>query len=163
VSLGVEPTKGDIVSNHREQIVEAAKGKVAEPLLGATFAKPRGATTAGAAGGIGGLVGGQWAGKQRKGAAAAGIQLGSPGALAVTPTSLVTMEVGVSLGGQIKSVKEVLSVVPLADVDSVEVKRMGLAGVMEISVAGNTFKLEGKVADMREFAAAFHSAKASAS
>jgi hypothetical protein len=151
------------VSNHREQIFAAAKGKVAEPLLGATFAKPRGSMTASAGGGIAGAIGGQWAGKQHKGAAAAGIQLGSPGAVAVTPTSLVTMTVGVSLGGQIKEVKEILSVVPLAHVDSVEVKRMGFAGVMAISVAGTSFKLEGKVADMREFAAAFDQAKATAS
>ena len=151
------------MSNHREQIFEAAKGKLAEPLLGATFAKPRGATTAAAAGVIGGVIGGQWAGSQHKGAAAAGIKLGSPGAIAVTSTSLVTMVVGVSLGGQIKEVKEVLSVVPLADVDSIEVKRMGLAGVMAISVAGSSFKLEGKVSDMREFAAAFHRAKGTTS
>jgi hypothetical protein len=152
-----------VVSNHREQIFEAAKGKVAEPLLGATFAKPRGATTAAAAGGIGGAIGGRWAGKQHQGAAAAGIRLGSPGAVAVTPTSLVTMTVGVTFTGAVKEIKEVLSVVPLADVDSVEVKRMGLAGVMEISVAGNSFKLEGKVPDMREFADAFHRAKTGAS
>jgi hypothetical protein len=151
------------VSNHREQIFAAAKGKVTEPLLGATFAKPRGATTASVAGGIAGAVGSRWAGSQQKGAAAAGMQLGNPGALAVTPTSLVTMTVGVSFNGQIKEVKEVLSVVPLAAVDSIAVKRMGLAGVMEISVAGNSFKLEGKVSDMREFAAAFDSAKATAS
>ncbi|MBP2326466.1 hypothetical protein JOF56_006851 [Kibdelosporangium banguiense] len=148
------------MSNHREQIFQAAQGKVSEELLGATFAKPRGATTAAAGGGIAGAIGGKWAGSQHKGAAAAGIQLGNPGAVAVTPTSLVTMAVGVSFSGQIKEVKEVLSVVPLAAVDSVEVKRMGLAGVMEISVAGTSFKLEGKVPDMREFADAFARAKA---
>lgn len=151
------------MSNHREQIFEAAKGKLAEGLLGATFAKPRGSTTSATAGGIAGIIGGQAAGKQVKGAAAAGIRLGNPGAVAVTPTSLVTMSVGVSLTGQINAVKEVLSVVPLAQVDSVQVKRMGLAGVMEISVAGATFKLEGKVADMREFADSFDRAKAAAS
>jgi hypothetical protein len=150
------------VSSHREQIVAAAQGKVPEPVLGATFAKPRGATTAGA-GGIAGVVGGSWAGKQRNAAAAVGIQLGSPGALAVTPTSLVTMSVRVSLGGQIKEITEILSVVPLRSVDSVEVKRFGLAGVMAVSVGGSSVKLEGKVADMREFADAFNRAKATAS
>jgi hypothetical protein len=54
----------------------------------------------------------------------------------------------------------VLSVVPLAHVDSVEVKRAGFAGVMAITVGGNAFKLEGKVADLREFAEAFARAKA---
>jgi len=149
------------VSKHQDQIVAAAKGKVDEELLGAAFAKPRGATTAAAGGGlIASEIGAHKAGKQGKGADAAGIKLGNPGAVAVTATSLVTMEVGVSMGGQIKEVKEVLSMVPLNQVDSIEVKRMGLAGVMEISAGGSSFKLEGKVGDMREFAAAFESAKA---
>jgi hypothetical protein len=151
------------MSKHREQIISAAKGKVSEEILGATFAKPRGSTTAGVGGGvISTEIGAQRAGRQRKGAAAAGIELGSPGALAVTPTSLLTMSVKVSFGGQIKEVDEILSTVPLADVDSIEVKRMGLAGVMEIASAGSTFKLEGKVNDMREFAHAFERAKAAA-
>ena len=74
--------------------------------------------------------------------------------------SRVSGSVEVSFGGQIKEVTEVLSAIPLTDVDSVEVKRRGLAGVMEIDVRGSSFKLEGKVNDMREFAAAFERAKA---
>jgi hypothetical protein len=150
------------MSKHRDQIIEAAAGKVDGEILGAAFAKPRGATTAAAGGGvIASEVGHQWAGKQHGGAGAAGIAIGNPGAVAVTSTDLVTMEVAVSLTGQIKAVKEVLSVVPLADVDSLSVKRFGMAGVMEI-VAGNAeFELEGKVADMRELAEAFERAKAS--
>jgi hypothetical protein len=149
------------MSKHRDQIVAAAEGMVEEELLGAAFAKPRGATTAAAGGGlIPSEIGARWAGKQHKGADAVGITLGNPGAVAVTPTSLVTMQVGVSMGGQIKEVKDVLSTVPLAEVDSVEVKRAGLAGVMVITAGGASFKLEGKVNDMREFAAAFDRAKA---
>ena len=152
------------MSKHREQIIDGAKGLVQEELLGAAFAKPRGATTAGVGGGvIVGEIGAQWSGKQHKGADAAGIQVGNPGAVAVTPTSLLTLSVGVSMGGQIKEVKEVLSTVPLAEVDSLEVKRMGLAGVMEITAGGGSFKLEGKAKDMKEFAAAFERAKAAAS
>jgi len=151
------------VSKHQDQIVAAAKGKVDEELLGAAFGKPRGATTAAVSGGlIATEAGARRAGSQGRGADAAGIKLGNPGAVAVTRTRFVTMEVGVSMGGQIKEIKEVLSTVPLAQVDSVEVKRMGLAGVMEISANGSSFKLEGKVNDMREFAAAFDRAKAAA-
>ena len=151
------------MSKHREQIIGAVKGKVEEEILGAAFAKPRGATTAVAGGGlIASEIGRQWAGKQHKGAGTAQVELGNPGAVAVTPTSLVTMRVAVSMGGQIKDVKEILSVVPLADVDSVEVKRVGLAGVMVIAAGGGSFKLEGKVNDMREFAAAFDRAKLTA-
>jgi hypothetical protein len=150
------------VSKHQEQIIAAAKGKIDEEILGAVWAKPRGATTAVAGGGIAGEIGARWAGKQRKGAAAADIAIGNPGAVAITASSLVTMKVKVSAMGAIKEVTEVLSVVPLAAVDSLSVKRMGLTGVMEISSGGGTFKLEGKAGDMKEFADVFDRAKAAA-
>jgi hypothetical protein len=151
------------MSKHQEQIIEAARGKLDEQILGAAWAKPRGATTAVAGGGlIASEIGARWAGKQRKGAAEAGVALGNPGAVAVTPTSLVTMKVKVSAMGAIKEVTEVLSVVPLGEVESLEVKRMGLTGVMQISVGGNSFKLEGKAGDMKELAEVFERAKAAA-
>ncbi len=46
------------------------------------------------------------------------------------------MKVKVSAMGAIKEVTEVLSIVPLGDVDSLQVKRMGMTGVMEITAAG---------------------------
>jgi hypothetical protein len=156
-------TTEDTVSKHQEQIIEAAKGKLDEEILGATFAKPRGATTAVAGGGlIGREIGARWAGKQSEGAEAAGIAVGNPGAVAVTATSLVTMKVKVSAMGAIKEITEVLSIVPLGAVDSLEVKRMGMAGVMEIQAGGSSFKLEGKAGDMKEFADVFERAKAAA-
>jgi hypothetical protein len=150
------------VSKHQEQIIAAAEGKVEEELLGVAFAKPRGATTAGVGGVIPGEIGARWAGKQHQAADAAGIELGNPGAVAVTPTNLLTMAVKVSFGGRIKEVTRVLSRVPLVGVDSVEVKRMGMAGVMTITVGDASFKLEGKPDDMRDVAAAFDRAKAAA-
>jgi hypothetical protein len=151
------------VSKHQEQIIAAASGKVDEEILGAAWGKPRGATTAAAGGGvIVGEIGARWAGKQRKGAAAAGIEIGSPGAVAITPTSLVTMKVKVSAMGAIKEVVDVLSVVPLAEVDSIEVKRLGLTGIMEIVARGGSFKLEGKPGDMKELVDVFQRAKAGA-
>jgi hypothetical protein len=107
-------------------------------------------------------IGARWAGNQHKGAEAAGITIGSPGAIAVTPSSLVTMKVKVSAMGAIKEVTEVLSTVPLAEVDSLQVKRMGLTGVMEIKAGGGSFKLEGKPGDMKELADVFARAKAAA-
>ena len=151
------------MSKHQEQIISAAKGKIDEEILGAAWAKPRGSTTAAAGGGmIASEIGARWAGKQRKGAEAANISVGNPGAVAVTPTSLVTMKVKVSAMGAIKEVTDVLSVVPLGDIDSLEVKRFGLTGVMEISAGGSSFKLEGKPGDMKELADVFESAKAAA-
>jgi hypothetical protein len=151
------------VSKHQEQIIAAAKGKIDEEILGAAWAKPRGATTAAAGGGvITGEIGARWAGKQRKGAEAANISIGNPRAVAITATSLVTMKVKVSAMGAIKEVTEVLSVVPLVDVDSLAVKRFGLTGVMEISAGGSSFKLEGKPGDMKELVDVFDRANAAA-
>ena len=148
------------MSKHQEQIIAAANGKLEEQILGAAWAKPRGATTAAAGGGlIASEIGARWAGKHRKSAATAGIEVGNPGAVAITATSLVTMKVKVSAMGAIKEVTEVLSEVPLGDVDKLEVKRMGLTGVMEISAGGGTFKLEGKPGDMKDLAEVFERAK----
>ncbi len=149
------------MSKHQEQIIEAASGKLDEEILGAAWGKPRGSQTAAAgAGVIVGEIGARWAGKQRKGADAAGIELGNPGAVAITPTSLVTMKVKVSAMGAIKEVTEILSVVPLAEVESRQVKRFGLTGVMEIKAGGGSFKLEGKPGDMKDLAEVFERAKA---
>jgi hypothetical protein len=152
------------VSKHEQQIRDAAKGKVDEEILGAAFAKPRGSNLAAAGGGlITTEIGARQAGKHSKGAEASGIEIANPGGVAVTPTSLLTMELKMSLGGgQVKDITKVLSTVPLAAVDSLKVKRMGLTGWMEITIDGNAFKLEGKAKDMKEFAEAFERAKATA-
>ena len=120
------------MTKHREQIVAAAEGKVPEEILGAAFAKPRGATTAAAAAGAAAReIGAQWSR-------------------------------GHHVGGPIEDVEEILSSVPLGAVDSLTVKRFGLAGVMETAAGGSRFEVEGKVNDLRELAAAFDRAKASA-
>jgi hypothetical protein len=72
------------------------------------------------------------------------------------------MKVKVSAMGAIKDVTEVLSIVPLTEVDSLEVKRTGMTGVMEITVGGGSFKLEGKPGDMKELAEVFQQTKAAA-
>src|ERR1700760_4204038 len=148
------------MSKHQEQIIEAARGKLDEEILGAAWGKPRGANTAAAGGLVAGEIGARWAGKHRKGAEAVGIALGNPGAIAITPTSLVSMKVKVSAMGAIKEVVEVLSVVPLAEVDGLAVKRMGLTGVLEITAGGGSFKLEGKPGDMKELVEVFERARA---
>jgi hypothetical protein len=149
------------MSKHQEQIIAATSGKLDEQILGAAWAKPRGATTAAAGGGlIASEIGARWAGKHREGAQDADISVGNPGAVAVTAANLVTMSVKVSAMGAIKEVTEVLSVFPLAEVDELKVKRAGLTGVMEITVGGSSFKLEGKPGDMKELADLFELAKA---
>jgi hypothetical protein len=150
------------MSKHREQIIAALGPKIDEDVLGAAFAKPRGATTA-----IAGTdmisreIGARWTGRQSRGAEAAGLELANPGAVALTPQNLLLLAVKVSLTGQIKDVTDVVGTIPLAEVESLEVTRMGLAGVMEVRAAGAAFKLEGKAGDMKELAEAFARAKAS--
>lgn len=151
------------MSKHQEQIIAAAAGKIDEPIIAAAFAKPRGSTTATIGGGvIASEIGAQIAGKQTRGAQASGIEVGNPGAVAVTATSLVTMKVKVNFLGAIKAIEEVLSTVALGAIESLEVKRMGAAGVMEITSGGSSFKLEGKAGDMKAFQEAFAQAKAAA-
>jgi hypothetical protein len=151
------------VSKHQEQIIEAAKGKLDEEILAAAFGKPRGSQTAMSGGGaIVSEIGARWSGKHRKGAEAAGIELANPGAVAITANNLVTMRVKVSAMGAIKEITDILSVVPLGEIDSLEVKRMGLAGVMEITAGGSSFKLEGKAGDMKELVPVFERAKTAA-
>ena len=148
------------VSKHPEQIIAAAEGKVDGQILAAAWGKPRGSTTAGAgAGVIVAEIGAKLARSQHKGAGEVDIKLGNPGALILTPTSLITAKVGVSAMGSITEIKELLSTVPLETVDSIEVKRMGFTGLTKITCGDSSFKLEGKVDDMRALAAAFEGAK----
>jgi hypothetical protein len=151
------------MSKQPEQITEAAQGKIDEEILGAAWANPRGSMTASVGAGVAvSEIGGRWMGKQRGGAEGAGIELGKPGALVITPTSLITMKVKVSATGQIKEIEQLLSAVPLDAIDEFEVKRAGLTGVLRVAVGESSFKLEGKVGDLRDLVDAFERAKATA-
>ena len=147
------------MSKQQDQIIAAAAGKVGEPIVAAVFAKPRGATMSATGGG---LVGGLSVRKQTRAAAEAGLVLGNPGAVALTATSLVTMQVKVSMTGEIKQVEEVLTSLPLTQVDELEVKRMGLGGLLRITARGATVTLEGKLGLLREFAESFAGARTAA-
>lgn len=146
------------MSKHQEQIIAAVAGELGERVVAAVLANARGTTMAVAGGGI---FGGMSVKKQRNAAASAGLVLGN--AVALTSTSLVTMRVKVGMTGDVKAVEEVLSTVPLSQIQSLEVKRMGLAGgSLHIEAHGNTFKLEGKLGEMKDFTDAFASTKARA-
>ena len=78
-------------------------------------------------------------------------------ALAVTQRRLLSMgmgaQVGMGVGG---GVKELLSAVPLSEVDSIKVKRLLIGKVVEVGVRGQTFKLEvGAGANAKGLAEAF--------
>ena len=127
-----------------------------EQLVAVMTASPRGKNTAIAAGGVGSMIGSKMVQGQVKNAAAAGLRVESQMALVLTQRRLLTVKVGFTLGGTINAVKEVLSAIALAEVDSIEAKRFGLGGVLTIAPrGGQPIKLECQVGRARQFAEAF--------
>ena len=125
-----------------------------EEVLAAFVARPRGWTQkmAGAR-----PLGSQQVEQAGATAASAGFQLGSPMALAVTQRRLLSLgmgaQVGMGIGG---GVTELLSAVPLSEVNLVKVKRLLVGSVVEVGVRGQTFKLEaGAGANAKGVAEAF--------
>jgi hypothetical protein len=140
-----------------------------EEVLAAVVARPRGWTQASASAGggaVAGLVGGAIGGKkqqQQVGAAeAAGFEITSPMALAVTDRRLLSLKIaapiGLGIGGK---VKELVSAVPVGEVDSIEVKRLAVGKTVTVTVRGVPFVLEvGAGANAGGVAEAFERAKA---
>ena len=140
-----------------------------EEVLAAIVARPRGWTQANASAGggaVAGLIGGALGRKreQRNVAAAeeSGFELASPMALAVTQRRLlslaVTAPVGLGIG---MKVKELVSAVPVGEVDSIEVKRLAVGKTVTVTVRGVPFVLEvGAGADANGVAEALDRAKA---
>ena len=144
------------MANHEEAIRAGAVPYLepGEAVLAAMVASPRGSTTA-QMGGAAGLIGGSKAGKQASGASAAGLLVERNSGLVLTAGRLLTLQLAISFTGGVKEVKGLLGSLPLAEVSSLEAKRLGAAGILEIAVDGSTFKLEGKAGPAKDFAAAF--------
>ena len=132
-----------------------------EEVRAVLIARPRGWTQS-MAGSL--ELGGRQQHKARGGAEEAGIQLASPGAIVLTQKRLLTVQTGEALGmGKGGSVKEVLSAVPISDVDSIKVKRLLLGYVVTLNVQGSEFKLEANAAaGAKPMAEALERAKAEA-
>lgn len=80
-------------------------------------------------------------------------------AIAVTDQRLITLKVSISMGGTITGVEEILSAIPLSEVDSIEAKRFGLGGILALTVrGGEPVKLECRVGRARELVDAFNQA-----
>ena len=142
-----------------------------EEVLAAIVARPRGWTQAGASAGggvaaalIGGALGRK---KQQQSADAArqsGFELASPMALAVTQRRLLSLKVTAPVGlGVGMKVEELVSAVPVGEVDSIEVKRLPVGKTVTVTVRGVPFILEaGAGADAKGVAEALERAKAAA-
>jgi hypothetical protein len=132
-----------------------------EEVRAVLIARPRGWTQASAGSET---LGGHQQEKAQAGAGEAGIQLASPGGLVLTNKRLLTVQTGEALGmGVGGSVKEVLSAVPISEVDSFKVRRLLLGYVVTLTVRGSEFKLEANAAaGAKPMAQALERAKAEA-
>ena len=128
-----------------------------EHLLAAFVARPRGWTQQ-MAGSM--HVGATQQGHAHEGAAAAGFALASPMAIAITQYRLLSFSMGAQagVGG---GVKELVGQAPLADVGSLTTKRLLVGKIVEITVRGESFKLEvGAGANTKGVVEEFNKAKA---
>jgi hypothetical protein len=135
-----------------------------EHVLAAFVAQPRGATTAKMAGIGPGAIGGMKKAKQNRAAEEAGLQLANPMALALTESRLLVLGISQPIAmGKGADVKDLVSAAPLADVDSIEVKRLLVGKVVTVTVRGVAIKLEaGGGANAKGLAEEFARAKATA-
>ncbi len=114
------------------------------------MARPRGWTQAGASSGGGaaaGLIGGAIGRKKQKqnidAAQQSGFELASPMALAVTARRLLSLKVTAPVGlGIGMKVQELVSAVPVSEVDSIEVNRLAVGKTVTVTVRGVPFVLE---------------------
>ncbi len=122
-----------------------------EPLV-ALVAQPKG-TTKGVAGtgALGAAAGSAMGSKERRNAheaaAAAQLVLASPCAIVLTPQRLLTVKIGAPIGmGLGGKVKEVLSSVPIAEVEGVDIKKIALRQNITLQVRGESIELEANAA-----------------
>jgi hypothetical protein len=140
-----------------------------EQVVAAVIVRPRGWTqaTAGAAG-PGALAARMGAGKQVgnvEAAELAGFKLASPMALGVTQRRLLSIRIGSPIGlGIGGKVKELVAAIPVAEVDSIDVRRLAVGKTIMLTVRGVSFALEANAAaDAQSVVAALERAKAGAS
>ncbi len=145
--------------------------ELGEEVLAAIVARPRGWTQAvasagggAAAGAVGGAIGGKKQQQSIDAAQKSGFELASPMALAVTPRRLLSLKVTAPIGlGIGMKVQELVSAVPVSEVDSIEVKRLAVGKTVTVTIRGVPFVLEvGAGADAKGVAEALERAKATA-
>jgi hypothetical protein len=116
-----------------------------EHVIAAFQAKPRGSGVAtGGGGGLGAqAVGSVWARKSRDMAAGAGLQVTSPMVLALTDRRVAVFGGDTSMGtGKFTGITEMVSSVPLGDVESIRIKRLLIGKTVTVALRGGEVKLE---------------------
>lgn len=141
------------MSKQESKILEGVRPHLApgeEPLV-AIVAQPKGTTKAAAGTGALGAVGSMMGSGERRAAheaaEGAGLVLSSPCAVVLTGQRLLTVKIGAPIGlGLGGKVKEVLSGVPIGEVDGVEVKKVALRQNITLHVRGQQIALEANAA-----------------
>ena len=150
-------------ASYEDKIKEQARPylEAGEQVLAAVIARPRGATTAGVGGLGAGAIGGSKVARQNRAADGAGLQLANPMALAVTGSRLVVLAISAPVAlGKGGDVKDLVSSAPLAEVESIEVKRLLVGKTVTVTVRGVSVKLEvGSGGDARGLSEQFARAK----
>lgn len=121
-----------------------------EPLV-ALIAQPKGTTKGTVGGSVLGNAGEAMGGRARReadeAAAAADLVLSTPCALVLTSRRLLTVKIGAPIGlGLGGKVKEVLSAVPISEVDGVDVKKIAMRQNITLRARGQTIELEANAA-----------------
>jgi hypothetical protein len=151
--LGVASKQEQKLRSGAEQYLESG-----EQILGAVVAQARGHTQAIAGSGA---IGGRQKGNVQAASAEAGLKIENPMAVVITDRRLMTLKIGAPIGlGMGGAVNDLLSAVPLTDVDSIETKRMGLTKILLITIHGIEIKLEANAAaNTDDIASGFKQAK----
>ena len=157
-------------SRYGTKIKEGARSflQSGEEVQASIIAQPRGTqamATAGVAGVVASTLVGGKAKRNADAAAKAGFQLTKPMALAESQHRLLVFKIGSPIGFGIGGdVKELVSAVPVNEVDRIEVKWFGLAKIVTVTVRGVPVVLEAAVTvDAKGLVAAVERAKTAAS
>jgi hypothetical protein len=145
------------MSKHQDSITEGAAGLLLpdEEVISALVVSPRGSSTAAAPGLAAGEIGRRWSNRNKDAARDVGLVVKRSSGLVLTSRRLVTLDLAISMTGGIKEVKDLLSEVPLDQVDEIKSKW----NVLTISAGGVQFKLECKPPAAKELARAFAATK----
>ena len=148
------------MSKHQDSITEGAAGLLLpdEEVISALVVSPRGSSTAAAPGLAAGEIGRRWSNKNKDAARDVGLVVKRSSGLVLTNRRLVTLDLAISMTGGIKEVKDLLSEVPLDQVDEIKSKW----NVLTISAGGVQFKLECKPPAAKELAQVFAATKTAA-
>ena len=107
------------MSKHEDAIKEGARGLLepGEEISSELIVSPRGSGTAMAGGVAAGEIGARWSNRNRGAAEDAGLVIKRNCGLALTDRRLLALDLAISMMGGVKEVKEVLSEVPIDQVE----------------------------------------------